>query len=365
MDRQPVPPGDARAWHQVDLDAVRRNARRIAAHCGTRLTPVLKADAYGLGAVAVARALEGESPWGFAVATVAEGIALREAGLGQRILVCPPVLPPEFAAAAAARLTLALSRPDHVDGWLGAGGRAWHLSIDTGMSRAGVRWDEIGTMADAVGRNAPEGIFTHFLAAERGDASMVVQEERFRNALAALPATTALLHAENSAAAARHANSRYDLIRPGIFLFGVGSGPGAGVTPDPVAAVRSRVTDLRRVERGESVSYDASWVAHGPRRVATVALGYADGYRRALGNRAHMLLHGRRVSVIGHVTMDMTMLDVTDVPCELGDVVTVLGSDGDEHVTAEELAELVPCSTYEILTGFQPRLVRRYEGATA
>ncbi len=364
MDRQPLPPGDARAWLDVDLDALRRNARRIAVHAATRLTPVVKADAYGLGAPAVVRALEAESPWGFAVATVSEGIALREAGVTRPVLVCPPVLPLEFPAAAVAGLTLALGSGSQVDQWKAAGGPAWHLSIDTGMSRAGVRWDEIDSMLGAVGRWAPEGAFTHFLAAERGEASMAVQEERFDAALARLPARPSLVHAENSAAAARR-RSRYDFIRPGVFLYGVGSGPGAQLLPEPVVAVRARITEIHRVERGESVSYDAQWIAHGSRRIATVGLGYADGYRRALSNRAHMLLRGRRVSVVGLVTMDMTMIDVTDVPCEIGDLVTALGADGDEVITAEELSALVPASPYELLTGLHLRLTRRYAGAAA
>ncbi len=364
MDRQPLPPDDARAWLDVDLDALRRNARRIAAHSGTRLTPVVKADAYGVGAPAVARALEGEAPWGFAVATVTEGVALRAAGVTRPILVCPPVLPAEFPAAAASKLTLALGQGGHVDQWKAAGGTAWHLSIDTGMSRAGVRWDEVDAMHAAALRWAPEGAFTHFMAAERGEASMTEQEERFRAALAQLPERPLLLHAENSAAAARR-TSRYDFIRPGVFLYGVGSGPGAQLLPEPVVAVRARITDVRRVERGESVSYDAQWIAHGSRRIATVGLGYADGYRRALGNRAHMLLRGKRVNVVGVVTMDMTMIDVTDVPCEIGDTVTVMGADGDDVITAEELAALVPASPYELLTGLHLRLMRRYAGSGA
>lgn len=365
MPRQPVPPADARAWLDVDLDAIRRNARRLAAHAATRLAPVVKADAYGMGAGVVARALAAEAPWGFIVATVGEGLQLREAGITLPILVAPPSLPAEFPAAAAAGLTLALGRPDHVAAWQGAGGRTWHLSIDTGMARAGVRWDEVGTMLDAVRAWAPEGAFTHFLAAERGEASMAPQEARFRDALAALPARPALVHAENSAASARRANTGYDLVRPGVFLYGVGSGPGAQVAPEPVVAVRARITDLRRVDKGESVSYDAAWVAHGPRRIATVGLGYADGYRRSLGNRAHMLLHGRRVNVVGYVTMDMTMIDVTDVPCAVGDTVTVLGADGDDAIGADELATLAPCSPYEILVGLHLRLVRRYAGGAA
>ena len=149
-------------------------------------------------------------------------------------------------------------------------------------------------------------------------------------------------------------------MRPGLFLWGVWSGPGAVVSPEPVVAVRARVTDIHRVNAHESVSYDATWVAHGPRRIATVALGYADGYRRAFGNRGHMLVQGRRAPVVGLVTMDMTMLDVTDLPCEIGDAATALGADGSESITAEELATLADCSPYELLCGLRLRMARRY-----
>ena len=358
MTRQP--PSTARAWVDVDLAALRRNAERLRAHCQTRLMPIVKADAYGLGAVEVARALEGTDPWGFGVATVREGIALREGGVTRPILVCPPVLPDEFAAAAEASLTLALGRATDVAAWVAAGGAAWHLSIDTGMTRAGVRWDDARGIAEAVQVAAPGGAFTHFLAAERGEASMAQQEARFEQALASLAVRPALLHTENSAAAARRPGSRYALVRPGLFLRGVWSGPGALIQPEPVAAVRARVTDIHEVLAHESVSYDATWMAHGPRRIATVALGYADGYRRACGNRGHMLVRGRRAPVTGLVTMDMTMIDVTGLRCEVGDVATVLGSDGTDAISAEDLATLAECSPYELLCGLRLRMPRRY-----
>ena len=358
MTRQP--PSTARAWVDVDLSALRRNAERLRAHCQTRLMPIVKADAYGLGAVPVVRALEALDPWGFGVATVGEGLALRDSGVTRPILVCPPVLPDEFGAAADASLALALGDAASVAKWRVAGGTRWHLSIDTGMSRAGARWDDARVIADAVQVAPPEGAFTHFLAAEHGEASMAVQEKRFEIALGLLPIRPALLHAENSAAAARRPHSRYGLVRSGLFLYGVWSGPGALVSPEPVAAVRARVTDIHRVAAHESVSYDATWVAHAPRRIATVALGYADGYRRAFGNRGHMLVGGRRAPVAGLVTMDMTMIDVTGIPCDVGDVATALGTDAGETIAAEELATLADCSPYELLCGLRLRLPRRY-----
>lgn len=362
--RQPPPP-TARAWVDIDLDAVRRNATRLAEHTGTRLMPMLKADAYGLGALDVARALAPLDPIGFGVATVSEGIALRDGGVTQMILVCPPALADEYPAAAAAGLTMALGSTRELSAWRDAGGGAWHLGIDTGMMRAGVRWDEVTSVLPALAAGPPTGAFTHFHSAEQGEASMHAQESRFEHALAALAALgvrPAVLHTENSAAAARRPRSRWAFVRPGGFLYGVGSGSGALIHPEPVVSLRARVTDLHRVDGGESVSYDASWVASTPRRIATVALGYADGYRRAFSNRAQMLVRGCRAPVAGIVTMDMVMLDVTHIACDVGDVVTALGTDGGETIRIEELAAIAGCSAYEILTALKLRVVRRHRG---
>jgi alanine racemase len=146
-----------------------------------------------------------------------------------------------------------------------------------------------------------------------------------------------------------------------VFLYGVGSG--AGVEVEPVAALRARVVDLRVVPRGETVSYSGSYRATRDRRVATLAVGYADGYRRSLGNRGTVLVGGRLAPVVGHVTMDMTMVDVTDVPCDLGDVATLLGRDGDRCLTAAEVAAAGGLSPYELLTGLRARPPRRHVGS--
>jgi alanine racemase len=226
------------------------------------------------------------------------------------------------------------------------------------MNRAGVRWDELDGLRDALTEHPPEGVYTHFHSADLDDLSYDEQVRRFESALGRLPARPALVHAENSPAVERHAPSRWSLARPGIFLYGVGSG--SGVEPEPVAHLRSRVVDLRTVRAGETVSYCASWRADRDRRIATVAAGYADGYRRSLGNRGVALVRGRQVPVAGWVTMDMTMLDVTDVPCELGDVATLLGTDGSCTLTAESVGRAAGLSPYEILTGLRLRVPRRY-----
>jgi alanine racemase len=350
-----------RGWLEIDLDAVVRNARAMAARAPAIL-PMVKADAYGIGAVRVARALEQLSPWGFGVATVDEGRELRDAGIARPIVIFTSVSADELPAVRDARLTPALASSDAIAQWKRLRGGAWHLAIDTGMSRAGVRWDEVRSLASAMAGALPEGAFTHFHSASLDDGTLAEQEARFERALAELPERPAVLHTGNSAALARADRSRWSLGRPGIFLYGVGGGAGARVQPEPVVSMRARIVEMRTVHEGESVSYDATFRAEREMRVATLPVGYADGYRRGLGNRAHALVAGRRAPVAGVVTMDMTMLDVTDVDAGVGDVATLIGADGVERIDVVELAERATASPYEILTGLHARLPRVYSG---
>jgi alanine racemase len=319
---------------------------------------VIKADAYGLGAVRVARALEPLEPWGFGVATVAEAEELRAAGVARRILCLTPLLAADFADAHRAGVTPVLGDRGAIECWIAAGGGPWHLGIDTGMSRAGVRWSDVEALRDLLQAAPPEGACTHYHSAELDDGSAEEQDARFAEAVARLPARPALLHAENSAGTERHSPSRWDLVRPGIFLYGVGSG--SGVEPEPVVHFRTRVVEMRTIEAGDSVSYDATARAERRMRVATIAVGYADGYRRALSNRGVVLLTGARVPVIGRVTMDMTMIAPLSVSCAVGDVVTLIGRDGDALLTVAEVAAAGELSPYELLTGLRTRAEHVY-----
>jgi alanine racemase len=348
-----------RAWVDVDLGALRRNGTAIATHAGVPLLPMVKADAYGLGAARVARALEELDPWGFGVATVREGEELRRVGITRPVVVFTPLMLSELDALRRARLRPALESRESIQRWA-ATREPWHLAIDTGMSRAGVRWTDVADLRDLLELSPPEGAFTHFHSADVDDDSQSVQERRFAEALAALPFRPMLVHTENGAAAARSDGSPWDVVRPGIFLYGVGGGAGARVLPEPVVAVRARIASMRWLEDGETVSYLATYRAVGRRRIATLPLGYADGYRRSLSNRATVLVHGRRAPVAGLVTMDMTMIDVTEIPCETDDVVTLLGRDGDDIIEVAELGEASGLSPYELLTGLRQRLPRRY-----
>ena len=350
-----------RAWVEVDLGALLRNGVAIAGHAGVPILPMVKADAYGLGAVPVARALERVDPWGFGVATTAEGEELREAAIKRPILVFTPLMIEDFDAALRANLTPTLGDRRAIEQWQ-LTGRPWHLAIDTGMSRAGIQWTEVGSLRDILLDVPPQGVFTHFHSAQREDGSRQQQEQRFADVIAKLPFRPAMLHAENSPALEHGGRSTWSVARPGIFLYGVSSGNKPRIAPEPVASMRARVLDVRTIADGETVSYDASYRAVGDRRIATLGIGYADGYRRALSNRGTALLRGQRVPVAGLVTMDMTMLDVTDVPCEVGDVATLIGRDGNELVDIVEVAQTGEISPYELLTGLRQRVPRIYVG---
>ena len=362
MLKESTPETNARAWIDVDLGALVRNARALARRAGVPLVPMVKADAYGLGAVAVVRALEQLDPLAYGVATIGEGEELRRAGITRPVVMFSPARVEDLPQLRAAALTPTLAARDGIEAWATGGGGAWQLSIDTGMHRAGVPWHALDPLIETLRRHPPDGAFTHFHSAELDDGSREQQEARFHSALERLPRRPRLLHTENSAAILRSSPSAWDCVRPGVFLYGVGCGAQAALQPEPVAHLRARILETREVPAGESVSYDATWRASGGRRIATVACGYADGLRRHLGNRGQGIVAGARVPIVGVVTMDMTMLDITGVACDIGDVVTLLGVSGDDRLTAEEVAERGGLSPYELLTGLRQRLPRLHQG---
>jgi len=353
-------PDTSRAWIDIDLGALLRNAEALSRLARVPLLPMVKADAYGLGAVPVARALDTLAPYGFGVADVREGEELRAAGIGRPIIVFTPILPADMALARVAKLTPALDSGAGIAAWTESGGGPWQLAIDTGMGRTGVPWNAIGAVAGMVQQYPPDGAFTHFHSAELDNGSLAEQDRRFRAAFDALPFRPPLLHTQNSAAIVRQVPSPWSMVRPGVFLFGVGTGGALSVQPEPVVHLRARIVSIRDMKPGDTVSYDATWAARRPTRAATLGVGYADGYRRALSNVGAVLIEGRKANVIGIVTMDMTMVDVTDIPCAVGDVVTMIGTSGDQTITVEDAAAASRLSPYEILTGLRQRLLRRY-----
>src|SRR4051812_24211138 len=217
-----------RAWVEIDLGALRRNAAAIAARAGVPILPMVKADAYGLGAVRVARVLDQDAPWGFGVATVTEGEELRRAGITRPIIVFTPMLAEDLDGAERSGLTPALATAATIKRWAETR-LPWHLDIDTGMNRAGLRWDAVKTLQDLLSKYPPAGAFTHFHSSEIANESMDEQVKRFDEALTALPSRPAILHAENSGSLERRGNSRWTFARPGVFIYGVNNIADSGV----------------------------------------------------------------------------------------------------------------------------------------
>ena len=351
-----LPDAPERAWVDVDLAALTRNARRVASVSGALLLPMVKANGYGLGAVAVVRALEALEPWGYGVACPSEGRELRNAAIERPILVCTPCPPSWMPTMLQHRLTPLLADLEAVRAWLRlAGGRPFHVGIDTGMARGGVRLDD-REACDALrqllaGAPGYQGICTHFHSADERPATITTQWDEFQQAVSVV-GRPALVHAANSAAALRHTVAAGDLVRPGIFLYGGAAGTQVA---EPVARFRTRVVAVEDVAAGQAVSYGATWRASAPTRVAVVAAGYGDGWHRSASSRSVVELRGQRVPVRGRITMDMTMVEATHdtVP---DDVVTIFGG----LVSLDEQASLAGTISYELLTSLSPRVERRY-----
>ncbi|MEQ8330762.1 MAG: alanine racemase [Longimicrobiales bacterium] len=366
---------DGRAWMEVDPAALRRNVGRVRASVGpdVGLVPMVKADGYGLGMEEVTATLEGEDPWGFGVATVAEGLVLRAAGSSRRVVVFSPSPPDELEAGVRGGLRVSVSDAAtlrHLGALAARGARpVFHLEIDTGMGRAGVDPRRLDgwrpALDEAVAAGARwEGVYTHLHSAEDGPASIRGQVSLFQDTVELLDSPEEVLrHVLNSAGAFHAPELAGHLVRPGIFLYG--GAVGADVpAPEAVASVRARVVHVRESVEGDTLGYGSTWVAEGPQRWATVSIGYADGLPRALSNRGSALVAGRRVPIIGRISMDVTVVDISSIPSvSPGQVVTFLGRDGDEVITVDEIAGLAGTISYEILTGFTPRLPRIWGAA--
>jgi alanine racemase len=359
------PSETSRAWVDVDLAALVANARTVAAVSGSRLLPMVKANGYGLGAVEVARALESVDPWGFGVASVEEAAALREAGITRPVLVVTPLVPQWIEQYLQLDLRPAIGDQAALQAWTTRTERPFHVEIDTGMSRAGVRWDDrasLDTLRSELGKASGwEGVFTHFLSAESDTDTTVRQWDRFQEVVQSLPRRPVLVHAANSAAALRGRGFAADLVRPGIFLYG---GMAGGSEPRPVAALRGRVVAIRSIAPRDTVGYGASWRADRPCVIATISVGYADGFPRAApvdgsGAARVVEVEGKLAPVAGRLTMDMCMA-VVDHDVAIGDVATVFGG----LVTLDRQASAAGTISYELLTRLGSRVPRRYERPT-
>lgn len=400
MTPPPRPPARERAWVEVDTGAIGRNLARVHRHVGpdARIIAMVKCGGYGLGVENVVAGLAPGRPFGYGVATVAEGLELRDLGVSEPVMICCPVPPADLAPAVAARLVPTISDLDALDALAALAspapapplpfqievdtgmGRAGFPLGDTGMGRAGFPLGDTGTgragfpLGDTGSAGAPWwprirraatrnlrlfGIFTHLHSADEPDlASARRQIDRFDDFVRGTgdiePGT--LLHVANSAATLRLSSRTANAVRPGIYLYGGSAGPGTEA-PETVVHVRARVVLVRDVPAGDTVGYGATYRSEGPERWAAAAIGYGDGLPRRLGNRGRGLADGREAPILGRISMDTTVVGVSG-STSVGDVVTFLGRDGETELTLEEVAELADTIGHEILTGLSRRLPR-------
>lgn len=363
-------PADLRPWAEVDLDAIAHNLGAVAALVRpAQVLAVVKADGYGHGAVAVARAAEAAGAAMLGTATVAEGLLLRRAGIRTPILVLGPAHGEEEAALAA-ELTITVFDEAGLHG-AGAAARRReaparvHLKVDTGMTRLGFPPEGAAEAADlAAGLGLfVDGVFTHLAAAEDDPAFTHQQLDRFAPAAEAVRARfpRALRHAAATAALMQHPETRLDLVRLGLGLYGLLPAPhlAAGSALRPAMSLWAKVAQVRQVAAGTTVGYGRTFRAASPIWIATVTIGYGDGYPRALSNRGQMAIEGRRFPVVGRVNMEYVTLDVGSgarSEAAAGDPVMVFGP----GLPVDEVAEGASTISYEILTGIAPRVRRVY-----
>lgn len=375
-----------RAWVEIDLEAIAHNVQQVKRLLSpsTALMAVVKADAYGHGAVTVAQtALQHGASW-LGVATIPEGIELRQAGIKAAILMLGATNTPEQVRAIAqwqlqptlytpkqalvfsetlaetlAKTPTALAEPYTLP---------VHLKIDTGMSRLGMPWQQAAEFVALVGR-LPHlqiaSVYSHLATSDSPDPTIMrLQHSRFEAAIANLKATGIVpprLHFANSAATLVDPGLHYDIVRTGLILYGLYPAPHLrdSIHLKPVLQVKARVTQVKTIQLGTGVSYGYQYIADRERLVAVVGIGYADGVPRNLSNRISALIRGQRVPQIGAITMDQLMLDVSAIPdLREREVVTLLGQDGENQISAEDWATELGTISWEILCGFKHRLPR-------
>jgi alanine racemase len=353
----------SRTWAEIDLGALRHNVGVLKRRSplARRLMAVVKADAYGHGSVPVARAALEAGADALAVVTVEEGAELRRAGVTAPILVFTDLLPEKLALAEEHHLvvtahSLASARRLRARPNLEA-----HLKVNTGMNRWGVEPSQVGEARKILGSQL-SGVYTHLASADRDEEATRRQIEAFEAVLAAHPFGGVLVHAANSAATLWHPRSHYDCVRPGVALYGLHPAGDAGDAAEeglrPAMALKSYVADVRRLEPGDGVSYGLTFRAEEPMFAATVPVGYAEGYRRALSGKGEALIRGERRRLLGRVTMDACVF-AADAFVEVGDEVVLMGEQEGGRVTAEELGLWAGTINYEVTTGVNPRRVER------
>ena len=372
--------GQRPTWTEIDLDALASNFHLIQKQVGpaVKVLAVVKANAYGHGAVKCARRLALEGADWFGVALPEEGIELRDSGITQPILCLAGFWEGQAGACIQKNLTPVAYRLEMLEAFDRAARDAGvvanvHLKIDTGMGRLGVRFDQVNEFVSALGRFEAlrvDGLMTHFAAADDPTCESLTEDQitRFADVVKIFRAAghdPTYLHSANSAGIYSHPQAWGNMIRPGGVLYGLWRDilPASSRHDElrPVMSLRSQISLLKWVPAGDTIGYGCTFEASRKTLVATIPIGYDDGYPRRLSNRAHVIVRGVYASVVGRISMDLTLVDVTGVPgVELGDEVILLGSEADGRIaiTAEELAKTAGMLSYEITCGVGQRVPR-------
>ncbi len=370
----------SRVYAEINLDAVLHNMKQMQQKIGkdTGIMCVIKTDGYGHGAVPIGRELEHlPVTWGYATATAEEAQILRRAGLKKPILVLGAAFLEQYHGMMKddIRATVySLKQAQDMERTAAEAGEkiTVHIKIDTGLSRLGFQVskeaaDEIAQIA-AMPHIVMEGMFTHFAKADARDKTMAKEQlERFQEMkcmLSERKVEIPLLHSSNSAAIIDMPEANMNIVRAGISLYGMW--PSDEVQKEkmdlqPVLSLKSRIVFLKELEPGRTISYGAVYKTTKRQRIATIPVGYGDGYPRSLSNRGYVLIHGKKAPICGRICMDQLMVDVTHIPeAEEGDTVTLVGRDGTEHISMEEIGDLSGRFNYEFACDLGKRIPRVY-----
>lgn len=359
----------------IDLDALDRNFAAIRQKAGCRVMAVIKADAYGHGAVPIARQLDRQADF-LGVSCAAEAMELHRAGIQTPILILGHTPPSAYPALVAAGIRPAIFRLDDAEALSAEAVRQgvtapFHFAIDTGMSRIGFQADEEGAQLCARIAGLPglyaEGLFSHYATADEADLSRAqAQGQLYKRFLALLEergVQIPLPHISNSGGILNF-SGHYAMVRAGIILYGCY--PSDQVDPEklpvsPLLSWHSRISYVKTLPAGREVSYGGTYTTTAPTRIATVPVGYADGYRRSLSNRFHVLIHGQKAPILGRVCMDQLMVDVTHIPeAKEDDPVVLIGKSGDASICLDEISQAAGVINYEFLCSLHRRLPRYY-----
>lgn len=364
-----------RTWAEIDLDALQYNFNAVRNHLpkDTKLLVTVKANGYGHGALTVAKFLEGKADY-FALAAMDEAVALRQAGIRTPMMILGPVMRADYERAAKYDVALTVSSLEEAkaisDCAVKCGKKITvHFALDTGMSRIGFPCTELAAKEIEEAANLPgmipEGLFSHFAMADCKDKSYAnLQTENFRRMQRLIGVNFPICHLHNSAAIV-DLEPEFDMVRQGIILYGLNPSDEVDVSCiggiKPVMSLHSHVSLVKTLPAGTPISYGCTYVTPGEQVIATVMAGYADGVPRLLSGCGEVIIRGVKAPIVGRVCMDQFMVDVSHIPgVQAGDTVTIFGSDGNETITADEVAAKAQTIGYELVCGIAPRVPRVY-----